>query len=203
MAKSENALRAAARLAAARAASRGEGEDVPKPKRTGSAKARRKAARLAAVQALYQVDLTGTQSESVLGEFVKHRIGQDLDGESFVAADPQLFADILRGVSARLDEVDRLLGGTLDGQWTVDRLEHLLRAILRAGAYELLAHGDVHARIVISEYVDVGRAFFAGKEPGMINGVLDRIARALRPEEVADRAGGTGAAGGERGGRGE
>jgi N utilization substance protein B len=194
MAKSDNALRAAARLAAARAASRDPVAEAPKPKPAGSAKARRKAARLAAVQALYQVDLVGAQSESVLGEFVKHRLGHEIDGDRYVDADAQLFADILRGVTARLEDVDRILAGSLDGQWTVDRLEHILRAILRAGAYELLAHPDVHARIVISEYVDVGRAFFAGKEPGMINGVLDKVARSLRPDEVADRV-----AGGETG----
>ena len=190
MPKSDNALRAAARLAAARAAASGETPEPPK-KKVGSARARRKAARLAAVQALYQVDLVGTPSENVLGEFVKHRLGEDLDdeGATFVSADPQLFADILRGVSARREEVDRILGGVLDANWPIERLEHLLRAILRAGTFELLAHGDTHARIVISEYVDVGRAFFAGKEPGMVNGVLDRIARVLRPDEVADREG--------------
>ncbi|WP_207478960.1 transcription antitermination factor NusB [Arenibaculum pallidiluteum] len=192
MAKSDNALRAAARLAAARAATSGDPPaDPASRKKVGSAKARRKAARLAAVQALYQIDLVGTPSESVLGEFIKHRIGQDLDGEgeNFVSADPQLFADIVRGVSARLPEVDRILVGVLDAAWPIERLEHLLRAILRAGTFELLAHADVHARIVISEYVDVGRAFFAGKEPGMVNGVLDRIARVLRPDEVAERGG--------------
>ncbi len=187
MPKSENALRAAARLAAARAASTDAAEGADKRKPQGSAKARRKAARLAAVQALYQVDLVGTPSESVVGEFVKHRLGHEIDGDRYVDADPQLFADILRGVTARLEEVDRLLVGSLEAQWSLVRLEHIMRAILRAGAFELLAHADVHARIVISEYVDVGRAFFAGKEPGMINGVLDRVARALRPDEVADQ----------------
>ncbi|HSK41069.1 MAG TPA: transcription antitermination factor NusB [Arenibaculum sp.] len=185
MAKTDNALRAAARLAAARAATRDEEAAVPRKQRGGSAKARRKAARLAAVQALYQVDLAGTNPETVLGEFIKHRIGQEIDGERYVAADPQLFADILRGTSARREEIDRILGGSLDPQWPVERLELLLRAMLRAGAFELLAHSDTHARILISEYVDVGRAFFAGREPGMINGVLDRIARTLRPGEVS------------------
>lgn len=190
MSKTDNALRAAARLAAARAATRDaatrdEDAAAPRKQRGGSAKARRKAARLAAVQALYQIDLAGTNPETVLGEFIKHRIGQEIDGERYVAADPQLFADILRGTSARRGEVDRILGGSLDPQWPIDRLELLLRAMLRAGAFELLVHGDTHARILISEYVDVGRAFFSGREPGMINGVLDRIARTLRPGEVS------------------
>ncbi|HEV7370934.1 transcription antitermination factor NusB [Arenibaculum sp.] len=186
MSKTDNALRAAARLAAAKAASRGDETPEPKKQRGGgSAKARRKAARLAAVQALYQIDLTGTNPETVLGEFVKHRIGQEIDGDRYVAADPQLFADILRGAMARREEVDRIVTGSLDPQWPLDRLELLLRAILRAGAFEILAHGGTHARILISEYVDVGRAFFAGREPGMVNGVLDRVARTLRPDEVS------------------
>jgi N utilization substance protein B len=156
-------------------------------KRTGggSAKARRKAARLAAVQALYQIDLTGNNAESVLGEFIKHRLGHEVDGDVFVAADPQLFADIVRGTSARRPELDRMLENCLGSQAALDRMELLLRAILRAGAFEILAHVDVHPRIAISEYVDVGHAFFAGKEPGLVNGVLDRIARTLRPDELA------------------
>ncbi|QQP88984.1 transcription antitermination factor NusB [Skermanella sp. TT6] len=151
----------------------------------GSAKARRKAARLAAVQALYQIDLTGTNAESVLGEFIKHRLGHEVDGDTYVAADPQLFSDILRGASARRAELDEMLGSCLDAQWPVDRLELLMRAILRAGAFELLVHVDTHPRIVISEYVDVSHAFFAGREPAMVNGVLDKLARAIRAEDLA------------------
>jgi len=166
-----------------------------KPKRgprkisgTGSAKARRKAARLAAVQALYQIELSGTAVETAIGEFVKHRIGEEIDGAQFVAADPQLFADIVRGVSHRKGEVDGLLSAALDPKFPLERLELLLRAILRAGAYEVFAHTDTHPRILISEYVDVAHAFFAGREPGMVNGVLDRVARTLRPDELAQPA---------------
>lgn len=154
----------------------------------GSAKARRSAARLAAVQALYQIELTGTTAESVLGEFVKHRLGHEVDGATYVAADPQLFADIVRGVSARRGDVDGMLGKVLEKNLVLDRMELLLRAILRAGAYELLGHADIHPRIVISEYVDVTKAFFASREPGLVNGVLDRLGRILRPEELADPA---------------
>jgi N utilization substance protein B len=151
----------------------------------GSAKARRKAARLAAVQALYQVDLSGTNAESVLGEFIKHRLGHEVDGDTYVAADPQLFSDILRGASARRAELDGMLASCLDATWPVERLELLMRAILRAGAFELLVHVDTHPRIVISEYVDVSHAFFAGREPAMVNGVLDKLARAIRPDDLA------------------
>ena len=166
-----------------------------KPKRNsrrnsggGSAKARRKAARLAAVQALYQMEQSGTGVEGVIGEFVKHRFGEVVDGETFVAADPQLFADIVRGVCHRRTEVDGLVSGALDAKFPLERLEMLLRAILRAGAYEVFAHTDTHPRILISEYVDVAHAFFAGREPGMVNGVLDTVARKVRAEELAQPA---------------
>jgi N utilization substance protein B len=151
----------------------------------GSAKARRKAARLAAVQALYQIDQTGTNAESVLGEFIKHRLGHEVDGDTYVAADPQLFSEILRGASARREELDGMLASCLDATWPVERLELIMRAILRAGAFELLVHVDTHPRIVISEYVDVSHAFFAGREPAMVNGVLDKLARAIRPDDLA------------------
>ncbi len=165
-----------------------------KPKRSprktggGSAKARRKAARLAAVQALYQIELSGTGVEAAIGEFVKHRFGEEVDGAQFVAADPQLFADIVRGASHRRPEVDGLLSGALDAKFPLERLEMLLRAILRAGAYEVFAHTGTHPRILISEYVDVAHAFFAGREPGMVNGVLDNVARKVRAEELAQPA---------------
>ncbi|KAA0688890.1 transcription antitermination factor NusB [Azospirillum brasilense] len=156
----------------------------------GSAKARRKAARLAAVQALYQIDLnqiepTGIAVESVIGEFINHRLGEEIDGAKFVSADPQLFADIVRGAAHRRTEVDGMLASALEPRYALDRLELLMRAILRAGAYELFVHNDTHPRILISEYVDVAHAFFAAREPGMVNGVLDHVARALRPDELA------------------
>lgn len=160
----------------------------------GSAKARRKAARLAAVQALYQIDLSGSGVEPVVGEFVKHRLGQEIDGVSYVAADPQLFSDIVRGAALRREEVDGLLSAALDSRYPVERLEMLMRAILRAGTYELFVHLDTHPRILIKEYVDIAHAFFAGREPGMVNGVLDHVARTLRAEELAQAEPGRGPA---------
>jgi len=159
----------------------------PKIKPAGSAKARRSAARLAAVQALYQMEISGTSSDTVIGEFVQHRIGQELDGERFVTAEPQLFADIVRGTTARRLDVDQLLNGSLSGQWALDRMELLLRVTLRAAVWELLAKPDVAPHIVINDYIDIARAFFGGKEPGMVNGVLDRLARTLRPAEMTPR----------------
>lgn len=150
----------------------------------GSAKARRKSARLSAVQALYQINLGGAAVEAVIGEFVQHRLGEVIDDVVCVSADPQLFADVVRGVSARLAEVDGLLTSALDPRYPLARLEMLLRAILRAGAYELFAHEETPPRIIISEYVDVAKAFFAGREPGMVNAVLDNVARVLRPDDM-------------------
>jgi len=146
---------------------------------------RRTAARLAAVQALYQIELAGAPADSVITEFVHHRIGRDHDDMRFGDADPEFFAALVRGADARRGELDALLSDALTPEWPLARLESVLRAILRGGAYELLACGDVPAAVVISEYLDIGHAFFAGKEPGLINGVLDRLARSLRPEEGA------------------
>jgi transcription antitermination protein NusB len=145
---------------------------------------RRSVARLAAVQALYQIDLGGGAPDAVITEFLGHRLGRDIDGENYGAADTALFADIVRGATARREELDRALSGALTPDWPLERLETVLRAILRAGAFELVALADVPARVVISEYLDISHAFFAGKEPGLVNGVLDRIAHQLRPGDL-------------------
>ncbi|HZS82609.1 MAG TPA: transcription antitermination factor NusB [Stellaceae bacterium] len=162
----------------------------------GSAARRRSVARLLAVQALYQIELnrldpSSTEVDAVIGEFVKHRLGQEIEGEHYGEADRLLFVDIVRGASARRGDIDGMLSEALSEEWPVHRLETILRAILRAGAYELLARRDIPPRVVISEYLDVAHAFFAGKEPGMVNGVLDRLARLLRAEDLGpDRGGG-------------
>jgi N utilization substance protein B len=171
--------------------------ETPRIARPGGRK--RSAARLAAVQALYQIDLnqiapTPAAVEGVVREFIKHRLGQEIDGERYSEADQGLFADLVRGAMARREEIDRMLSAGLTEDWPLNRLETILRAILRAGAYELLARGDVPPRVVINEYLDIAHAFFAGKEPGLVNGVLDRLARTLRPDELGrdDRGGGAG-----------
>jgi N utilization substance protein B len=148
------------------------------PKKRGSQRSRRAAARIAAVQALYQIDLTAGEADKVIAEFRQHRI----DGEG-AKADRDFFGAIVDGVSARHAEIDALLTPLLAEGWALPRLETVLRAILRAGAFELLARGDVPARVVIDEYVGVAHAFFSDKEPGVVNGILDRLARRLRAGE--------------------
>lgn len=154
----------------------------PKP----SAKARRSAARLAAVQALYQMALVDTGPETVIGEFVKFRFGAEMDGDRYVEPEPMLFASIVRGVTERSETVDEVLDGALEGPWSAERMERLLRALLRAAVWELLANEAAPARIVLSEYVAVAHAFFGGNEPSMVNAVLDKVARTLRPDELAE-----------------
>jgi len=163
----------------------------PVPRAAGLRK--RSVARLAAVQALYQIDLSATRPETVIAEFLKHRLGREIDGEQYGEADPALFADIVTGTTERRAELDRAISGVLTPDWPLERLETVLRAILRAGAYELLARADVPARVAISEYLDIAHAFYAGKEPGLVNGVLDRLAHVLRPGDLEDgrRGGGT------------
>ncbi len=156
----------------------------PPPSRSGTGLRRRSAARLAAVQALYQIDMGGAAPDSVIAEFVRHRLGREVDGDQYGDADPTLFADIVKGVIARQADLDRMISSVLTPDWPLERLETVLRAVLRAGTYELLARSDVPARVVISEYLDIAHAFFAGKEPGLVNGVLDRIAHVLRPGDL-------------------
>jgi N utilization substance protein B len=167
--------------------------EAPSSSATGGSR-KRSVARLAAVQALYQIDVSGTNPETVVAEFLKHRLGRDIDGDNYGEADPALFVDLVAGTVARQADLDRAISGVLNPDWPLARLETVLRAVLRAGAYELQARGDVPARVVINEYIDIAHAFFAGKEPGMVNGVLDRLAQVLRPDDVKDRVrGGEGA----------
>lgn len=144
---------------------------------------RRSLARLAAVQALYQIDLNDTPVEAVLTELRDHGEGEEGFGET----DDVLFADVVRGTIANKDDLDALLNGALEPDWSVPRLEVVLRAVLRAGAYELLARQEIPARVVLTEYVDIAHAFFAAREPKLVNGVLDKIARQLRPDELPPR----------------
>jgi transcription antitermination protein NusB len=151
--------------------------DAPRAK---SGTVRRSRARLAAVQALYQIDLGGAAVETVIGE-MRERGGED---EGFGEADDALFADIVRGTMAHQGDLDGVLDDALAPDWNLPRLEMVLRAVLRAGAYELLARHEIPARVVLNEYVDLAHAFFAGKEPRLVNGVLDRVAHRLRPDEL-------------------
>lgn len=151
--------------------------------------ARRSATRLAAVQALYQIDLTGSEVDGVVEEFRQHRLGVDDEDSEMEKADKRLFAELVTGVMARRAELDALLATALVEGWSLDRLEVVLRCILRLGTFELMARSRVPARVVISEHVDLAHAFFSGGEPGMVNGVLDRLARSLRPGELEAKTG--------------
>jgi N utilization substance protein B len=150
----------------------------------GKARRGRRAARLAAVQATYQRELAGAAVETVLNEFLMHRLARGTAPPELADADLALFKDLVRGIDLKRAEVDRVLAQHLTEGWALERLELVLAAILRAGAYELLARPDVPARVALNEYVDIAHAFYAGKEPGFVNGVLDRIARELRPQEL-------------------
>jgi N utilization substance protein B len=147
---------------------------------------RRRAARIAAVQALYQMALNGGDADDVVAEFVAFRLrGDDARAAGQPAADMELFADIVRGATARQPSADALIGGALDKDRSVGRLEILMRSILRAGTYELLARPDIDTALTISEYVAVADAFFNEREPALVNAVLDRVAKAIAAREPA------------------
>jgi N utilization substance protein B len=146
---------------------------------------RRRLARLAAVQALYQLQLNpGLGADAVIREFVRDRLGREIDGELYGEADVELFADIVRGVASDRERLDETLSAALSEEWPLGRLETILRLILEAGAYELARRLDIPPRVTMSEYVGIAHAFFTGSEPGLANGVLDRLARTLRGSEL-------------------
>jgi N utilization substance protein B len=148
---------------------------------------RRGAARLAAVQALYQMDIAGTGLSDILAEFESHWLGGEVEGSQYLPAEAAFFRDIVGGVVADQRKLDPLIDAALAQGWPLKRIEALLRAVLRAGTYELDRRRDVPARVVVSEYVDVANAFVDKDETGMVNAVLDALARQLRPPEF-DRA---------------
>ena len=141
------------------------------------------AARLAAVQAMYQMDIAGDGIEDVVTEFLAHRLADWTEDGQTIKADAELFAELTRGAGARRDEIDKLIVGALDEGWTVERLELLLRAVLRVGTFELMSRPETPARVVIDEYIEVAHAFFSKGPPGFVNGVLDHLAHELRPAE--------------------
>ena len=138
------------------------------------------AASLAAVQALYQQEMEATPVPRLLEEFHDHRLGAVIEDEQYHEAERSFFDDIVTGVDARRDEIDALIGERLAQGWTLERLDRPMRAILRAGTYELMARPDVPVATVISEYVDVAHAFYDKRESGFVNGLLDAIAKEVR-----------------------
>ncbi|MCA6296622.1 MAG: transcription antitermination factor NusB [Phenylobacterium sp.] len=143
----------------------------------------RSVARLAAVQALYQMEVSGTGVEAVVREFSDHRFDRAIggeDGEALAAADEAFFAELVRGVVAEQRRIDPSIAQRLAQGWRLERLDATVRAILRAGAFELAHRPDVPVEVVINEYVDLARSFFEGPEPGFVNAALDGLARDVR-----------------------
>ena len=141
----------------------------------------RHAARLAAVQALYQMEMNGSGAEEVGQEFVEHRFA-----ELPVAPDQEFFSAILNGVPPHQVEIDRAIAGALSEKWRLERVDSILRAILRCGVFELVARRDVPAKVVIDEYVDIAHAFFQGDEPSFVNAALDKMAHRKRAPEFGE-----------------
>ncbi len=144
---------------------------------------RRGAARLAAVQALYQMDIAGTGLNDILAEFESHWIGREVEGAQYLPAEAAFFRDVVSGVVRDQRKLDPLIDMVLAQGWPLKRIEAIMRAVLRAGAYELDHRSDVPARVVVAEYVDVANAFVDRDETGMVNAVLDQLARQLRAGE--------------------
>tara|TARA_R110002124_G_scaffold81527_4_gene214947 strand:+ start:2675 stop:3166 length:492 start_codon:yes stop_codon:yes gene_type:complete len=148
---------------------------------------KRGAARLGAVQALYQMDIGGTGLQQVVSEFENVRLGKEIDGEQYLEADTAYFRGILAGVVKEQLQLDPIIHKALTPDWPLRRIDSLLRAVLRAATFELLRRKDVPAKVIISEYVDVTKAYFLDDEPKMVNGVLDHIAREIRASEFAEK----------------
>jgi N utilization substance protein B len=144
---------------------------------------RRGAARLAAVQALYQMDLAGTGLNEIFAEFESHWIGREVEGAEYLPAEAAFFRDVVGGVVREQRRLDPLIDDALARGWPLARIETVLRAVLRAGIYELDHRRDVPARVIVSEYADVAHAFVDKEETGMVNAVLDQLARRLRAAE--------------------
>lgn len=140
----------------------------------------RSVARLAAVQALYQMEVSGAGVDAVVREFSEHRFDRDVEGERLAAADETFFAELAKGVVSNQAKVDQGIVKRLASGWRLERLDATARAVLRAGAFELMYRPDVPTEVVINEYVEIAKSFFEGPESGFINGALDAIARDAR-----------------------
>jgi transcription antitermination protein NusB len=148
-------------------------------KNKGSPKAQKTAARLAAVQVLYQMRLNNQDAQSAVQEYLSHRNGFNLDGDVFVPAEENLLRDIISGIQSRWSDVDVIVAAAL-AEGGKSEVEPLLDAVLRAGAYELMAHGDIDAGIIIHDYLNVTSGFYDGSEPKLVNAILDKVGKKLR-----------------------
>lgn len=140
----------------------------------------RSSARLAAVQALYQLDMEGTPIARLLHEFHEHRLGATIGDDTYAPAEVDFFNDVVTGVDARCAEIDAAIVAKLANGWSLERLDRSMRQILRAGTYELIARNDLPTGVIINEYVNVADAFFPKAEKGFVNGLLDAIAKSVR-----------------------
>lgn len=145
--------------------------------------ARRFASRLAAVQALYQLRVNGGEPEEVISEFLRLRVKEEIDGISLAGLDRKLFERIVAGAAKAGEEFDDMLSAVLPDDWPIERVELLLKSVLHAALFELAEEMETPVRVVISQYLDVAHAFFHAKEPAFVNGILDRLARELRPDD--------------------
>ncbi len=146
---------------------------------------RRGAARLAAVQALYQMDIAGAGLNDIFAEFESHWLGSEVEGEKYLPAEAAFFRDVVSGVVRDQTKLDPLVDDALAKSWPLKRIDAIIRAVMRAGAYELEHRKDVPARVVVTEYVDVANAFVDREETGMVNAVLDQLARRFRADEFS------------------
>jgi N utilization substance protein B len=161
-------------------------ENGKKPPKGPDRKAnRRGAARLAAVQALYQMDIASAGINDIFAEFESHWLGNEVEGEKYLPAEAAFFRDVVSGVVRDQARLDPIIDDALSKGWPLQRVDAIVRAVLRAGAYELEHRKDVPGRVVVSEYVDVAHAFVDRDETGMVNAVLDQIARQFRGDEFA------------------
>ena len=156
----------------------------PRPKRRAQGNSR-SASRMAAVQALYQMELSNQDVDTALREFIEHRLGQEIEGQQYAEADQKYFATLVRGVIERQDEIDGELARTLPKEWPFDRIDATMRAILRSATFEILAQPAVGIRVIVKEYMTVAEAFFVREESGFLSGVFSRLARAHRAAEDA------------------
>jgi N utilization substance protein B len=147
--------------------------------------AERHAARMAAVQAIYQMELTGGDAESVAQEFCEHRFAE-LEPDDVGEPDMEFFTELVRGVPHHQVEIDRAIAEGLSERWKLQRIDSILRAILRAAVYEFVARRDVPAKVVIDEYLDIAHAYFGGDEPAFVNALLDRVAHQKRASEFGE-----------------
>jgi N utilization substance protein B len=146
----------------------------------------RRASRLAAVQAIYQMELTGEDAETVASEFADHRFGRETEISPAGLPDEEFFGAIVRGVPHAQVEIDRSITRCLSANWRLERIDSILRAILRAASFELIERKDVPAKVVIDEYVEIAHAFFQGEEPSFVNAALDKMAHRKRAPEFGE-----------------